>query len=62
MVGGSRGIFYKGVGEKFGSTYSWWKNFEVQVGSLSKEFSRFHLWQSNKYRGIRPRWRHKSRA
>jgi hypothetical protein len=28
--------------------------FEVQVGSLLKEFSKFHLWQSNKYRGIKP--------
>ncbi len=23
---------------------SWWKNYEVQVGSLSKKNSKFHLW------------------
>jgi hypothetical protein len=44
MVGVCRGIFYKGVGEESGATYSWWKNFEVQVRSLSKEFSKFYLW------------------
>ncbi len=27
-----------------------------KVGSLLKEFSKFYLWQSNKYRGIRLGW------
>jgi hypothetical protein len=36
MVGGCKRIFFKGVGEEFGLTYNWWKNYEVQVGSLSK--------------------------
>jgi hypothetical protein len=28
------------------------KNSKIQVGSLSKEFSNFHLWQPNMYKGI----------
>ncbi len=36
MVGGGKKIFYKGNGEEFGSTYNWWKDSKVQVGSLSK--------------------------
>ncbi len=44
MMGGYRGIFYNGVGEESSSTYSWWNNYEVQVGSLSKDFSKFYLW------------------
>jgi len=37
MVGGCRGIFYKGVGEKIDLTEHWWKNSKVHVGSLSKK-------------------------
>jgi hypothetical protein len=44
MVGGCREIFYKGIGEEFGLTKSWWKIYEVQVGSLLKEFSKIYLW------------------
>jgi hypothetical protein len=62
MVGGCRGIFYKKVGEESSSGLKWWKNYEVQVGSLLKEFCRSHLYQFNKYRGFRPRWKDKSRA
>jgi hypothetical protein len=39
-----------------------WKNSKVQVGSLSIIFFRFHLRQSNKYRGIKQWWKDKSRA
>jgi hypothetical protein len=34
MVGGGRGIFYKGDGEKYGLAQNWWKDYKVQVGIL----------------------------
>jgi hypothetical protein len=43
MVGGYKWVFYKVVGEKINLAYSCWKSFEVQVGSLSKEFSNFYV-------------------
>ncbi len=45
MVGGCRQVFYKWVGKEFGSTYNQWKNYEVQVGKLSKEIIDF-IWDS----------------
>ncbi len=41
MVGGYKGIFYKKVGKESSSTWSWWKNFQVQVGSLLKKIPNF---------------------
>ncbi len=38
------------------------KNSKIQVGSLSKEFSNFHLWQPNMYKGIGLRWKYRSKA
>ncbi len=41
MVGGYKRIFYKGVGEEFDSTKSWWKNFEAQLEAYQKNFPDF---------------------
>jgi hypothetical protein len=43
MVGDYR-VFCKGVREESSSVKNWWKNPKIQVGSLSKEFSRLCLW------------------
>ncbi len=43
MVGGCRGVFYKGIGKELSLTYSLWKKFEVQVGNLLNFFYRFYL-------------------